>query len=374
MFYLVAFQYFPNTASTNRIEAYMRALSELKVPTRVVFFLPDKDHSRFTEILPNIEIAYMWDRWLMDLPRLNKISLCLYVKLFVKKLNQGDKILVYGFPDLVVALSQRYDLSLFVETTEHPDASFSSFLKGTSVPGYLKACSKAKGVIVISNTLRNYFIENGCRQECVHVVNMIVDQSRFENTDKQPSHPYIAYCGNASNTKDGVDQLIKAFAIVVKQHPDYKLYIIGNKPSSKQPFNNLELAKKLGIEDSVEFTGVVSAQEMPQMLKNASILALDRPDNLQAKYGFPTKLGEYLLTGNPVVVTRVGDIPMFLEDGRSALIATPEKPQAFADKICWAIEHTEEACVIGAAEKKVAERHFNYLIETQKLICIIQNR
>ena len=48
------------------------------------------------------------------------------------------------------------------------------------------------------------------------------------------------------------------------------------------------------------------------------MLVLARPDNIQAKGGFPTKLGEYLATGNPVVVTKVGEIPNYLIDGVNA--------------------------------------------------------
>ena len=203
---------------------------------------------------------------------------------------------------------------------------------------------------------------------------MIADTTRFAGLQKQQVKPYVAYCGTASNTKDGVDQLIRAFSLVVKRHPDYKLYIIGSTPSKKQRFNNLELVEELGIKESIVFTGIIAAHQMPQMLMNAEILALDRPYNLQAKYGFPTKLGEYLLTGNPVVVTRVGDIPLFLTDGESALIAEPDNPQSFADKLCWAIEHPKEGALIGTAGKCVAEQAFNYLTETQKLINVILKR
>ena len=203
---------------------------------------------------------------------------------------------------------------------------------------------------------------------------MIVDPDRFMGVEKQSSAPYIAYCGTATNTKDGVDELIKAFAITVSQHPEYKLYIIGSTPSKKQHFGNLELAKSLGIESKVVFTGIVPSSEIPQMLKNASILALDRPNNLQAQYGFPTKLGEYLLTANPVVITSVGNIPLFLKDMESALIVEPQNPHAFSKKINWAIEHPKEAQIIGSNGKRIAEKFFNPIIETKKIIEIVNNR
>lgn len=374
MFYLVSGSYAPNTAPCNRIMAYVKALSELGIKTKVIFFIPDKTFSRCGENLENIEFIYLWDKHYFNIPLIKNLSLMLYLRQFLKRLQFNDKVYVYGFPELTVALSMQKGIQVYQERTEHPDASFVTRLNSVNKTEYLEACKQLSGIIVISQPLKQYFVEKGCQPERVHVVNMIVDSSRFEGLSKQESDPYIAYCGTAFNNKDGVDELIKAFALVVLKHPEYKLYIIGPTPSNKQRFENLELVKKLGIERNVVFYGKVSREDMPQLLKNAQVLALDRPDNLQAKYGFPTKLGEYLLTGNPVVVTRVGDIPLFLIDGESALIAEPQKPQNFADKVCWAIENPNEAQMIGEKGKLVAEKQFNYIIETQKLINIIHSK
>ena len=374
MFYFVNYSYSPNTAPTNRAMAIIKALSELDVPTKVVFFAPDKQHSKVEETLPNIDFVYLWDKGYINIPRLNRISTRLYLRQFVNHLQSGDKVYIYTFPELVVALSKRNDISVYVERTEHDEVSFHCLVKRVKIPDFLAVSRRVSGMIVISHGLKQYYIGQGCHPDRVHIVNMVVDASRFQNLQKQPSEPYIAYCGNASNNKDGVDQLIRAFALVIHKHPEYKLYIIGSTPSKKQQFVNYELVKELGIEDRVEFTGAIPSTQMPQMLKNAEILALDRPDNLQAKYGFPTKLGEYLLSGNPVVVTKVGDIPLFLKDGESALLADPSNAQDFADKLCWAIENPDKAKVIGKNGKKVAEQNFNYLAETKKLVNIIFNK
>ena len=373
MFYFVKFTYSPNTAPTNRAIGFWKALSEMGVHTRVVLFAPDKHFSRFNENLPHVDFVYLWDKNYINLPFLKKLSLKLYLRQFIQRLKPGDKVYVYGFPELVVALSKHKDIEVYEERTEHNDASFVSIIRKTTIPKFLDACRRISGMFVISQGLKQYYIENGCQPDRVHVINMTVDKTRFQDLKKQPSEPYIAYCGTASNNKDGVDQLIKAFAVVVKKHPKYKLYIIGNTPSKQQRFDNFELVKNLGIESNVVFTGVVSSSEIPQMLKDATILALDRPNNLQAKYGFPTKLGEYLLTENPVVITQVGDIPIFLKDGVSALIAESENPDNFAEKLCWAIEHPVEAREIGIKGKRVADIHFNSMIETKKLISIINN-
>ena len=117
----------------------------------------------------------------------------------------------------------------------------------------------------------------------------------------------------------------------------------------------------------------MKAEAIPQLLMNAEVLALDRPDNLQAKYGFPTKLGEYLLTKNPVVVTAVGDIPKFLKDGVSALIAKPSDAEDFSSKLIWALTHKDEAARIGRAGCSVAMENFNSFTEAQKIVKFLKN-
>jgi glycosyltransferase involved in cell wall biosynthesis len=86
---------------------------------------------------------------------------------------------------------------------------------------------------------------------------------------------------------------------------------------------------------------------------------LDRPQSRQAKYGFPTKLGEYLLTGNPVVVTSVGDIPLFLKDGESAYLVEPDNIEEFAAKLDYVLSHYEESKRVGQNGREVALKHFS---------------
>ena len=129
---------------------------------------------------------------------------------------------------------------------------------------------------------------------------MFVDTNRFNGLQKNTDEKYIAYCGAVSYDKDGANILIESFAKFYPRHKDYRLYIIGKSVEPLVSDQLKDLAHELGVEKNVVFTGTVDPKEMPQLLYNARILALSRPDNLQTQNGFPTKLGEYLATGNPV--------------------------------------------------------------------------
>lgn len=374
MIYFLNFQYNPNTAAENRLQAYYKALDKMNIKAQIVYVHPDGHYNKVSEKYNNISIEYLWSPFMLYRGIFRRITLFKYLRKFLKRLKRGDIVYTYNV-SLMTKMCQEIDgIRVFAERTEHPQASdgFPHPLLSLNNQEYLETVKRLDGLFVISESLKEYYSKLGLDQFKIMIINMTVDPSRFINVHKTPGvEKYIAYCGTASNNKDGVDQLIKAFAIVVKKHPEYKLYIIGKTPSKLQRFGNQELVKELQLENNVVFTGVISFKEMPQILMNASALALDRPNNLQAKYGFPTKLGEYLLTGNPVVVTRVGDIPLFLNDMESALIAEPENPHAFADKLNWVIEHPRESKLIGKNGKRIAMENFNYLIETKKIVEII---
>lgn len=357
--------YKPNTAPTNRLLSFLKGFDEHGMKVEMVFIYPNYDCSRIDETYQNINVKYLWDGHRKGGKLLKYIRSFWDVWCYVRKINEGSNVFIYGSKEYVPFFTKRKNIRVFHERTEHYNVVKIQprFLQ----KAYKKSLSKLKGMFVISTALRNAYLQAGVRS--VEIINMTVDSTRFVDLKKQPQETkYVAYCGTASNNKDGVDDLIKAFAIVHREVPSLKLLIIGRAPTRGDESGNVELVHQLSLGDSVVFKGVVPASQMPQILKNAEILALARPDSLQARYGFPTKLGEYLLTENPVVVTKVGDIPLFLEDGKSALLAEQHNPEDFAAKILWALKHEEEARMIGQEGAKVAMREFNYKIETEKII------
>lgn len=367
--YIVCNSYSPNTAPTNRVLSFVRGFSELGMEAEVIYLVPDLKKSKVKENFPHIKIKYMWERMPFSNRILNKLAEEYYGWKFALSLKSGDIVFLTNFGNIFFKVVGKKGIKVVHEKTEHPDIY--SF-KGFNVERYKRKVSKVDGLFVISTALKDYFVSLGLPKDKIEIVNMTVDSNRFIGLRKQSSEKYIAYCGTASNNKDGVDELIKSFAIVHESHPDVKLYIIGKSPDRDDMLGNVKLIEDLGIRDSVVFTGIISAIDMPQVLKNAAVLALDRPDSLQAQCGFPTKLGEYLLTENPVVVTKVGDIPLFLKDGETALLSEERNSREFSSKLIWALEHPVEAAEIGKAGARVAMREFNYLNETRKIVKVIE--
>ncbi len=373
MIHFIYLSYRPNTAPTNRALACLKSIDTLDIPIQAHFLLPDNKKSKIEEIFRNITIHYGWEHHYIDLKYLNYLSYFNYLLQLRKELRPGDKIYIYSLNDIVRRMVFKEGVKVYYEITESPEVSLATTeLCKPTLKKHIAFCKRLTGLFVISEQLRQYYINKGVDRSKIHVINMTVDHSRFNglkssaNTDN-----YIAYCGTASNNKDGVDQLIKAFSRVAEQIPDVLLYIIGETPNEQDSSGNKDLVQQLHLNDKIVFTGILASEKLPQILKDAHVLALARPDNKQAKYGFPTKLGEYLLTGNPVVVTSVGDIPLFLKDGINAMVAPPDNPDLFAEKVMWLFRHPEESKRIGEKGKETALKSFNALTESKKMMDVI---
>lgn len=375
MFYFLNRDYTPNTAATNRSMAYLKQLSEKGIKTTVVYWYPDKRKSRIdASIFPGVNFVYLWEVY--KCPN-NKILLFLWFHfvafLFCQKLKKGDIVYIYNLEDVLHKIIKIDGVSVYHERTEHPKVvGVGIHFWTVSLKQYLKDCSRLSGLFVISGELKDYYISCGVPESIVYVINMFADKSRFQGLSKDVSEGrYIAYCGVIYNDKDGVDILIKAFKELTKIDNDIKLRIIGPIPKDIDNSNTIQLIKDLQLEKKVVLMGEVSYSEMPQLLINATMLALARPQNMRAKYGFPTKLGEYLLTGNPVIVTSVGNIKDFLMDKYNALLAEPDSSYSFYEKMKWIIDHPKESQELGVRGRDAAFKHFDSEKETNKIIDIM---
>lgn len=222
------------------------------------------------------------------------------------------------------------------------------------------------GLIVMTKPLMKYF-QYKVSSKCKMIeIPMTVDFSRFQiKKEKTNFGEYIAYCGNMSGNKDGIYNLIDSFYYIEKARYSIKLLMIGGTNKEEEFDAIKKYVKELDLKNVI-FYGKASREEIPSLLVNAKILALARPSGLQSSGGFPTKLGEYLSTGNPIVVTSVGDIPLYLNTVNSYILRADDN-EAFAGQIKSILDNYEEAMKKSVLGKKLAKTIFNSVVQAKRL-------
>jgi glycosyltransferase involved in cell wall biosynthesis len=229
------------------------------------------------------------------------------------------------------------------------------------------------GMIVISNHLYDYFSTRLRRGAALLRVPILVDVSAFPQHIAKPGggQRLVTFCGNLEH-KGEVECLLRAFAAAAGDCPDWGLQVIGASNSPKRMEDLRALVTKLRLEGRVHFRGAVARNDIPSRLMEGDVMALPRASGVFSQAGFPTKLGEYLATGKPVVVTGTGDIPRYLEDGVSAYLVPPDDVGAFAERLRFVMTHPLEAETVGRRGREVAVGEFDYRIHGRRIFDFIR--
>jgi glycosyltransferase involved in cell wall biosynthesis len=287
-----------------------------------------------------------------------------------------DAIIVFSVKNQIIrtalSLGLKEQIPVFHERTELPYV----FIKKNSIPGrirykqYLKSLvPKFDGIFVISDKLKSFFKPYN---PSIEKILTVVDTSFFNiRNDSDYDFPYLAYCGNMDLEKDGLEILLDAFSRMRERHPGLKLMLVGDDSDENRKIKLLEIIEGLKLEDRVFFTGQVGREEMPRLLGNARLLVLAKPDNEQNSGNFPIKVGEYLATGVPVVLTTVGEIPLFIKNGETGFLAVPGSVESFHSRMMGALSNYERAKEIGARGRELAVQVFDYKKQATRMLDFI---
>jgi glycosyltransferase involved in cell wall biosynthesis len=216
-------------------------------------------------------------------------------------------------------------------------------------------------LFIMTNFLKEYYKKLAKSNVRILLLPMTVDIERFPESSKDfIKSNYITYCGDLSQSKDGVLTLIQSFALMKDEFINLQLRLIGHNKDKKYMNLLQQQILQSEISDRVLLTGFINPEDVPAELYKSRLLVLARPDNIQAQGGFPTKLGEYLATGIPVVVTKVGELPLYLKDEVNAFMAEPNNILSFKDAIRRALINPNLSQTVGHNGRMTALKYFSH--------------
>jgi glycosyltransferase involved in cell wall biosynthesis len=283
------------------------------------------------------------------------------------KIKSTDIVILYGFTlftklDAHILRSKR--CLIIFERLEYPykligksKSRFRDFIRKMSDEGNLKSINYANGFLTCTDALKKYYKKYTRNDAPFFISPIFVDCDKFGQATqtRQYDFAYIAYCGSMENDKDGVYALIEAYKQLVCC-VNINLLLIGSV--GEQDIKNLKRQIQ-GYDAKIILTGHVEHEKIPQLLSNAKILVLARPNNKQAEGGFPSKLGEYLATGVPVIVTRVGEIPNYIQDGVNGFLVDPDNIDMFSKKMKYVLDNYDYALKVGKTGQEFVKQ-FDY--------------
>lgn len=155
----------------------------------------------------------------------------------------------------------------------------------------------------------------------------------------------------------GLDVLINAFPSISEKIPDARLLIVGEFYDKENTYT--EQIKKLNIEEKVKVVNqFVPNEDVAKYYQVSDLVVLPyrsatQSGILNVAYGFY----------KPVIVTNVGGLAEFVEEGKTGFVVKPESPDAITDAVLKFIKLKASVDFSINIEKFNQKNSFNKLPE-----------
>jgi glycosyltransferase involved in cell wall biosynthesis len=200
--------------------------------------------------------------------------------------------------------------------------------------------TNADQVVVISEPLRKYVVQQGAKQECVTVVGNGVDTDRFRlaNKDRGVLTKYdildgdvvIGFVGSVV-WYEGLDYVLRALKLLHDEGlRSFKFMLVGKGPE----LSALErLATELRISAYCVFVGAVGRSEVDAFYSAIDIVALPRRSVPVTELVPPLKQFEAMASGKAIIVSSVAALAESVVHGHTGLVVEHDNIEALASAI-----------------------------------------
>jgi len=228
-----------------------------------------------------------------------------------------------------------------------------------------KLFAGADRIIVVSNILKNYLLNQGVEEEKISVVQNGVDEKVFnpnifgESVRKKyhlEDKEVICFAGSLHQEWQGIDDLLKSAKIISSIKPSVRFLIIGNTEGQE------EILKSAS--DNVIFTGRIEHIKVPTYLAAADILVA--PYKLEEVfkdigfYNSPVKLFEYMAMGKPIIASNIGQLGEILEHGKTGLLIEPGNYKELTEYILTLLEDEQLKRKLGKNARSEVEKKYTW--------------
>lgn len=378
--YIVTKEPFPNgMAATNRIKCYARAIHEGGVDCEILIagatesggIINNKEAHGFYEGIPfryiggtTTDTRKKYIRRFAQYLRIIKTE-----RYLNHSIKAGDVVLLYmgGASERLLRMADvahKKKAYCVRDLCELPYASLEESKRTSQLRTQLLESQYPiyDGIISISDALLQ-LAKRYANPNCKHIkVPIMVEYEHYGITKETNSNtPFIFHAGTLYQRKDGILGMIEAFGMAKQRlKKPIKYVLTGSINNASHPKELQQLIEKYQLEDSIEFVGYLNRDQIKEYLTHASLVISNRPKSQQDFYGFSTKVGEYLASGTPLLMTNWGEAVNWLESGKSAYITEPEDTKALADAIVHVFTHSDESRKVGLAGQKVCRKCFDY--------------
>ncbi|MFH1279792.1 MAG: glycosyltransferase [Candidatus Eisenbacteria bacterium] len=222
--------------------------------------------------------------------------------------------------------------------------------------GMKRLIAEGARFIAITSFIKSQLVKRGFPEDRITVHPLGVDPERFTPAGKRDDGRTLITVGRLVPFK-GTEYLIRAAAKAREAVPDLRVVIIGDGPLRTEL---QDLVTELGVEDNVEFLGVVSPERVSQEMRSASVFCFPSVTERDGhREGQGVALLEANATGLPLIGSRSGGIPDVIRDGENGFLVEERDIAGLADRMIRLLRDRELRDRIGAAGRRTVLERFD---------------
>jgi glycosyltransferase involved in cell wall biosynthesis len=194
------------------------------------------------------------------------------------------------------------------------------------------AIGYAHATFAVTQKQKETFVARGANADKIAVILNVPDTCFWERLVPEtmaPKEHFTLICHGVIAERYGHDTMLQAVKRVRGQIPNLRLRILG-RGSYLGKF--LELIKTLGVEESVDYLGWVSLQEMVAELHNADVGIVAQKSSPYSNLVHTGKMYDYLAFGKPVLASRLKAVQAYFDEDALRFFE-PDDPQSLAEAI-----------------------------------------
>jgi glycosyltransferase involved in cell wall biosynthesis len=210
---------------------------------------------------------------------------------------------------------------------------------------------RVDGFHVLSEHSRSVLEGYGIERSRIHVVPLTLPIEYLDEPEQDVQiDPDMIFFAGWRNERKGLHRLLEAMPKVVEAHPAAHLTVCGGKVRFGDEYEALldGLLEKGRIRDRVTFLGHMPPSEIKRYLQQTAVIVIpEQYENMS-----PLLMIESMSLARPLVISRVGGVPEFVEHGVTGYMADPLDPADFAEQILAVLKDPRRAEEMGLAARK----------------------
>ncbi|MZH15815.1 glycosyltransferase [Clostridium sp. BIOML-A1] len=307
------------------VDRYLRCLLKYSTCENILILSQLYKREDYKKLADHIEIMHMT----------HKIGFCALKEAHIlrKKIKKYRPDVVYAHSSIAGALTRMACIGINVKVIYNPHGwsfNMKSRMQNAYVVLERVMAHFCDAIICISEAEKQSALrEKICKEDKLHVIYNGIDIEEYKNEKVElaiPEHSFVIGMVGRICKQKAPDIFVKMANVIQKQMENAYFVIVGDvvEGSIEGKKEIEDMAEKFGVK--LLITGWVTNPLAYMSRFNVGCL-------LSRWEGFGLAIPEYMLTGTPIVATRVDAIPYLIQDNVNGLLVDMDDWRTAADKV-----------------------------------------